>query len=154
MKMTDERVLDLIAAYGAEPMGWPEEDRDAAQAHIAARPERFSAALEEAKLLDLAFEQADILDVPVGLSERILADAPQARRGRAGFAGRFRDMVFPNGVRWPAGATAAALFMGLIAGVYSAPATADDSYTFASEDLIYGALGYDGLEVYAEEVSG
>lgn len=154
MMMTDERLLDLIGAYGAEPLAWPEEERAAAEAHLAAHPDRFATALDAARALDLAFAQAELAGVPDSLAARILNDAPKPRPSGAGWAGRLHDMIFPNGLRWPAGATAAALAMGLMAGVYSAPATADDGYQAASEELVYGALGYDGLETYAEEVSG
>lgn len=154
MMMTDERLLDLIGAYGAEPMAWPEDERAAAEAHLAAYPERFTAALDAARALDLAFAQAGQVDAPDNLAARILEDAPRPRTSGASWTGRLRDMVFPNGLRWPAGATVAALAMGLMAGVYSAPATADDGYQTASEELVYAALGYGDLETYAEEVSG
>ncbi|WP_147373328.1 hypothetical protein [Henriciella mobilis] len=152
--MTDDRLHALIAAYGADPAFWPEDERAAAEAHLAADAGRFAAALEEARALDLAFAEADIPDAPSGLAARILAEAPQAARPGASWAGRLGDILFPNGLRWPAGATAAALVMGLTAGVFTAPATADDGYQTASEDLVYGALGYGGFDAYVEEVSG
>lgn len=154
MMMTDDRLHMLIAAYGADPAAWPEDERAAAEAHLAAHADRFAAALDEARTLDLAFAKTDIPDAPAGLATRILAEAPQAATSGASWAGRLRDILFPNGLRWPAGATAAALVMGLAAGVFTAPATADDGYQTASEDLVYGALGYGGFDAYVEEVSG
>ncbi|WP_300393591.1 hypothetical protein [Henriciella sp.] len=150
--MKDERLYDLIAAYGAEPMAWPEDERDAAMVHLKAHPDRFAVALDEARALDLAFEREALPDVPAGLAERILEAAPAAHSALAGWAGRLREMVFPNGLRWPAGATAAALVMGVSAGIFSAPATADDGYQTAEEEVVYAALGYDGFEAYIQEV--
>jgi len=154
MMMTDDRLHALIAAYGADPSSWPEGERAAARAHLAAHADRFADALEDARVLDLAFAENDIPEAPSELAARILAEAPRAVRPGASWAGRLREILFPNGLRWPAGATAAALVMGVAAGVFTAPATADDGYQTASEDLVYGALGYGGFEAYVEEVSG
>ena len=150
--MTDDRLLDLIEAYGAEPMAWPEDERDAASAHLAAHPARFAEALEAARMLDLAFEGDELPGAPEGLAARILADAPAAIAARDNLGARLRSLVFPNGLRWPASATAAALLMGFSAGMFSAPATADDTYTSAGEDVVYAALGYGGFESYIDEV--
>ena len=49
MMMTDDRLHALIAAFGADPTAWPEEERAAAEAHLAAHTDRFAAALEEAQ---------------------------------------------------------------------------------------------------------
>ena len=152
MTMTDDRLLDLIDAYGAEPMAWPEDERAAAEAHLAAHPARFAEAIDTARMLDLAFSADEVPEAPGGLAARILNEAPAATPERQGIGARLRSLVFPNGLRWPASATAAALVMGFSAGVFSAPATADDTYTHAGEDVVYAALGYGGFETYIDEV--
>ena len=47
--MTEDRLIELIEAWGADPAGFPEAERAAARALLAANPARFAAALEEAK---------------------------------------------------------------------------------------------------------
>ena len=155
--MNDERLLDLIAAYGADPMAWPDAERTAAETHLAAHPARFETALAEARLLDQTFARVTLPEEPAGLSERILASAPAAPTAGArggGFLQDLRGLVFPNGVRWPASATVAALVMGLVAGVATAPATAGNSYSTDEEQVVYSALGYDSFEAYMQEVDG
>ncbi|WP_084398386.1 hypothetical protein [Henriciella aquimarina] len=153
--MTDERLLELIDAYGADPMSWPEAEREAALARLKAYPARFEGALEAARQLDHAFAADTMPDAPSGLAERILADAPAQSPARgAGLGARLKTILFPNGLRWPAGATLAALMMGLMAGVATAPATADDGFQTDEEAVVYSALGYDGLEAYMQEVDG
>ena len=50
--VTIDRVLELIAAYGALPAAWPEDERAAAIEILKADPDRFAAALDEAYALD------------------------------------------------------------------------------------------------------
>ncbi|WP_300379372.1 hypothetical protein [Henriciella sp.] len=157
--MNDERLLELIAAYGAAPMAWPEAEREAALAHLDAHPARFEAALADARALDHAFSTEVLPDAPAELAGKIMASAPwpdtrAARRPGPGLAGRMKELVFPNGLRWPAGATVAALVMGLFAGVATAPATAENGYSTDGEQVVYSALGYDNFAAYIEEVDG
>lgn len=154
MSMTDDRLLALIEAYGAEPMAWPEDEREAAEAHLEMYPARFSEALETARLLDHAFAGDEAPEMPAGLAERVLAAAPQAPAQHSGRRTGLASLLFPNGLRWPAGATLAALMMGLMAGVATAPATADDGFRTEEEDVVYAALGYDSFEAYIAEVDG
>ncbi len=152
--MTNERLLELIEAYGAEPGAWPEDERASAEARLAADPGRFAGALSEARELDMMFEAAPYADVPAGLAERILSDAPVAQARKSGLAARLGRLIAPNGMRWPAGAALASLMMGLVAGYASAPAVADNTYQTEQDELVYAALGYDGFETYLSEDDG
>ena len=152
--ITHQRVLDLIEAYGSDPGTWPEAEREAAMALLRAQPARFEAALAEARMLDAAFAGAPVPDVPAGLAERILADAPVARPvsgGGESLAARLGRFIFPNGARWPAGATLAALLMGVSAGLATAPATAGEEYESTEEQVLYAALGFDSFDTYVQE---
>lgn len=148
--MTDERLMVLIEAYGAYPIAWPEEERDAAEAHLAAHPERFEGALKAARRLDALFEEDAIMAPPEGLSARILADAPSARR-RSGFATSLGRLFLPQGRRWPASAALASLVVGLFAGYTASAMTPASPYEDEAESIVYAALGYDGLETLIEE---
>lgn len=151
--MNDERLLELIATYGAAPMAWPEAEREAALAHLDAHPARFEAALAEARALDHAFASEALPEPPAGLAGRIMASAPaEASVSRLRPVARLKEFVFPNGLRWPAGAAVAALVMGLFAGVATAPATAENGYRTDGEQVVYAALGYDSFAAYIEEV--
>lgn len=150
--MTDARVLQLLETYGAWPMAWPEEEREAAEAHLAAHPERFTDALAQARLLDAAFEAEPMPEPDASLAARILAEAPRAQTARTGLGTRLARTLMPNGRRWPAGAALASLGMGLFAGytasASSVPAT---GYETEAEAVVYAALGYDQYDTYLEE---
>lgn len=152
--MTDARLLDLIDAYGAEPMCWPEDERRAAEAWLRSNPSRFAAALEAARRLDLAFEAEILPQVPGGLAARILADAPSAPRRKTGWLSGIAPALMPNGLRWPAGAALASLMMGLVAGYATAPAAAENDFQTEAENVVYAALGYDSFEAYIAEDDG
>lgn len=153
MTMNDDRLLLLIEAYGAEPMAWPEDERDAAMAHLAANRATFEPALAEARLLDGAFEAGDVPDVPVGLAARILEAAPQANAAKARRSFSIKSILMPNGARWPAGAALASLAMGLVGG-YAAAATSAPDYETPEQTVVYTALGYDGLSGFIDEMDG
>ena len=153
--MTDDRLFELIEAYGAEPGAWPEDERAAAERLLAFDPARFSLALKEARALDLAIEQDVMIEPPAGLSERLLANAPTATKQRGGILQSLAGIIMPNGVRWPAGAALASLVMGLFAGYTTAAAAPADTYQTEAEDVVYSALGYDEFEAYMDdEVTG
>ena len=52
--MTEDRLIELIEAWGADPSAFPEAERAAARAMLAAQPARFAAAIAEARALDAA----------------------------------------------------------------------------------------------------
>ncbi|MEQ9314899.1 MAG: hypothetical protein RLN72_03545 [Henriciella sp.] len=151
--MTDDRLLLLIDAYGAEPMAWPEDERDAAMAHLAANRAAFEPALAEARLLDHAFEASDVPDAPAGLAARILEAAPKASASPARRGFSIKSILMPNGARWPAGAALASLAMGLVGG-YATAATSTPEYESPEQTVVYTALGYDGLSGFIDEMDG
>jgi hypothetical protein len=141
--MTTDRVLELIAAYGAAPMSWPEDERDAAAALIAADPDAFEAALADAQALDRLLETEDVPEPPAALAETILAGAPSAKPAATGVLKGLSAILFPQGVRWPAGAALASLVMGLVGGyAYASTGIGYDQ----ADSAYYAAFGLDGGE--------
>ncbi len=116
LTMTPDRVLDLIEMYGAETGAWPADERDAALALLSASPDQFTAALEAARALDQMLLQEALPEPGPGLSEAILANAPKPAPVRKNAFGGVFGLIFPQGVRWPAGAALASLLMGLVGG--------------------------------------
>ena len=135
-----ERVLDIIAAYGAQPFGWPQDERDAAEALIKAEPTHFADALAEAHMLDETFAAEPIVDPSPMLSDVILAGSPSKIQTRAGWFADLRHALFPQRTRWPAGAALASLAMGLVGGyAYASTGTIYDE----ADQALYTAFGYD-----------
>jgi len=116
LTVTPDRVLELIEIYGAETGAWPDSERDAAVAHLSASPELFAAALEAAGCLDQALLSEALPEPGPALSEAILAQAPKPAPMRNNALGGIFALIFPQGVRWPAGAALASLLMGLVGG--------------------------------------
>ena len=56
--MTNERLIEIIEAYGAEPQRWPESERVAALAYMDANPADAKLALATAAGLDQALDSA------------------------------------------------------------------------------------------------
>lgn len=141
--MTHERLLELIAAFGAEPMGWPEAERDAARALLDAEPEAFREALAEARAIDAELNLAEIPEPSAELANAILATAPRAPRQNAGIVGGLAAILFPHGIRWPAGAALASLVMGLVGGyAYASTGIGYDQ----ADSAYYAAFSLDGSE--------
>ncbi len=147
--ITVERVFELIAAYGSAPESWPEGERAAASAMVAAQPDVFAPALTQARALDDALQGEPEIAPAADLAARILASAPAPApaRAKASWLGRLKDLILPQTTRWPAGATLASLAIGLVGGYAYASAydQADQAY--------YTAFGYDaGVSWLGEEV--
>jgi len=106
-EMSEERFDDLAQTYGGEIARWPEAEREAARALLAAQPERLSIVLDTAAHLDRLLDLAPAQSVDAALLGRLIAAAPPA----------------PNTAgRWIAGLGAAlglsaAAFAGVLAGV-------------------------------------
>ncbi|MBO9545666.1 hypothetical protein [Caulobacter sp.] len=105
--MDFERFEDLAEIYGGEIARWPEGQREAARALLAANPERLSPVLASAAQLDRLLDLAPAQSVDAALLGRLIAAAPQA-------TGAAR--------RWIAGLGAAlglsaAAFAGVLVGV-------------------------------------
>lgn len=146
VKMTEARLLELIAAYGSDVRMFPEADREAASALLEAQPERFAAALADATHMDGLLATLPELDTPTALRAALIASAPTPRKQAArSFKWRFPVWV-------PAGAVAS-LAVGLFAGMSMAqPVTTQDDQ---AESLVYAALGWDDylIDIDTDEVT-
>ncbi|MEO1187620.1 MAG: hypothetical protein AAFW60_01000 [Pseudomonadota bacterium] len=143
VKVSTERVLELIAAYGAEPGAWPDDERDAAVHLMTASPDLFTVALDEARALDTLLQAEQLPEPSLQLSNAILAAAPKPTTARKGPLRGLSNLIFPQGVRWPAGAALASLMMGLLGGyAYAATGVGYDQADLA----YYTAFGIDGGE--------
>lgn len=144
--ITIERVFELIEAFGAHPAAWPEDERDVAAAMIEAQPAVFASALADAQALDRMLMDAPMIAPSTNLTARILQDAPAAPRPR--IVAQLKSVIFPQGTRWPAGATLASLAMGLIGGY--AYASTGSIYDEAGE-AYYSAFSYDAEVAWVSE---
>jgi hypothetical protein len=124
--MTEERFLNLAAAYGADMNRWPLGERAVAAAFAAANPQIVEACLAAERLLDAALQRYDAADAGAGLRGRIVAGAPRERAAGA----------LP---RWLAGA---GLGLGLAA---SAAAGVAAGYTLG-HPTVTRLLGPSGLD--------
>lgn len=147
--LSDERIFDLIGAYGADPSAFPEAEQAAAARRIAAAPGLFAAALEEARRLDSLLEMVPEVDVPASLRDSLLASAPKQKkvsRFEGGF-GRFLPSWLPAGA-------VASLVMGVLIGVnVSLPASvasAETNTTDEADAVMYAALGFGDYELMSE----
>ena len=140
--MTSERFLALIAAWGADARRWPEGERRAAQAFVAANPETARAALAEADAVDALLHRSPAPRVSMVLRDRVIASAAEAglkarREGR-----RWLDrLTVMLGAGWAAAACA-----GVVAGVMlTSHMTADAQ----ADAVLYQAslMGVDDTEV-------
>lgn len=141
--ITTERILELIAAYGAEPGAWPEDERVAATMRIAESPDLFAAALDEARALDAFLQTESHLEPSSALSDAILSVAPPPQRTSNSVLGGLTSLIFPQGTRWPAGAALASLLMGLVGGyAYASTGIGYDQ----ADAAYYAAFAIDGEE--------
>lgn len=139
--MTENRLLELIAAYGADVSAFPEAEQPAARAMLKDKPALFADALRDAEALDLMLTDLPAVDTPASLRAALIDSAPKARPGPR--ASRWRLPVW-----LPAGAFAS-LAVGLFAGMSVAqPISSQDEQ---AEALVYAALGYDSYVFDAEE---
>lgn len=105
--MSRARFEDLAEAHGGDIARWPEGEREAARALLAADPEHLSPILSEAAQLDRLLDLAPAQAMNAALVGRLIAAAPSAP---------------DNARRWIAGLGAAlglsaAAFAGVLAGV-------------------------------------
>ena len=111
MEMKTERLAEILAAYGGDPLRWPEAERLAAQG-LAARDPRAAAMVAEAEALDALFDLAPVDAPSAGLTARVLDRRPRPTLWRE---------LFPNTAFWkPAAGFAITLALGV--GLQSAAA--------------------------------
>ncbi|WP_273184187.1 hypothetical protein [Hyphomonas adhaerens] len=145
--LSDERILDLIEAYGADPVAFPEAERDAAVRRMNEAPSLFAKALDEARRLDQFLDIVPETEVSASLRDSLLASAPKPARAARPERGLWRFL--PGWL--PAGAVAS-LVMGLMIGVnVSLPASVASAQTTDETDAVmYAALGFGDLDLMSE----
>lgn len=146
-RMTDTRLIELIEVWGADPASWPADERAAAEALLAAHPDRFAGALEAAHRLDSLLGALPEIAPSPALTEAIIASAPRPAKpfGLPRWLG-FKAPWFPAG-----GFAAAAL--GLAVGLTVAPAaSAANDLDAEVEELVISALGFDPAVYSAEDI--
>ncbi len=143
--MTEDRLIELIESWGADPDAFPETERAAAKALLAAQPLRFAAILAEARALDAAFAQLPDILPSAALTGALIASAPKP--ARAGAAWRL-----PGFAPWAPASGFAALAAGLFMGLMVAPTASAASDTDDVQALLEQALGYDPAAL-SEEIA-
>jgi hypothetical protein len=109
-KMDFDRLSTLLDAYGADRTRWPEAERASAWALIEADG-KARALFEEARSLDHLLNRASTIEPSPELKATVLADASRPRES-------WIEALWPFGAAWkPASALAAAVLLGIIAGV-------------------------------------
>lgn len=134
--MTEDRLIELIESWGADPSAFPEAERAQARALLAANPERFAVAIAEARALDAALARMPGILPSPALTEAIIASAPKPKRATGGFG-------LPKLAPWAPVSGAAALAAGLFMGLMVAPTASADSDTDDVQALLEEAIGYD-----------
>ncbi|MEZ6001391.1 hypothetical protein [Hyphomonas sp.] len=145
--LSDERILDLIEAYGADPAAFPEAVSDAAARRMAEAPGLFAKALDDARRLDQFLDLVPETEVSASLRDSLLASAPKPKRAARP---EIRLRRFLPG--WlPAGAVAS-LVMGIMIGVnVSLPSSVASAQTTDDADAVmYAALGFGDLDLMSE----
>jgi len=134
--MTEDRLIELIESWGADPSAFPEAERAAARALLAAHPARFAAAMAEARALDAALARMPDVLPSAALTEALVASGPKPKRAGGGFR-------LPKFAPWAPASGAAALAAGLFMGLMVAPTASADSDTDDVQALLEEAFGYD-----------
>lgn len=121
--MNAERLTQLIAAYGADASRWPEAEREAGRALLAALPD--TTPVEAARDLDHLLWASPQPAVSMALRDRVLASAAAAgltpRRVRV-----WRDrLALAFGAGWAVAACAGVAAGVLLSAQISADASAD-----------------------------
>jgi hypothetical protein len=143
-EMTIERLREIVEAYGASPARWPEAERPAAEAMLAASAQA-RALVEDAARFDALLDMAPVEAPSAALTERLMAARPRAAaplvqpapdlraRTKRGFLGGLVEAVWPYGSpAFPAGALAAALVMGVALGSTSGISVLDTDNSVAA----------------------
>lgn len=118
--MTPDRFRDLADIYGADLRRWPEVDREAARALLAAQP-ALDAVLRDAALLDDALDDYRVAAPTLALRDRVIAQAT-VKAPRRGWMDRLQLAL---GAGWAAAACAGVAAGIVLSGHWSADAQAD-----------------------------
>jgi len=140
--MTAERFLALVAAWGADSRRWPADERVAAEAFMAARPEIARPALDEADAVDALLHASRAPAPSAALRDRVLASAADAGLRARRDGRRWLDRVgLALGAGWAAAACAGVVAGIVVTGHFTAAAEADAVLYQAS------LLAFDDTEV-------
>jgi len=135
--MTPERFEALAEAYGGDVARWPDAEREAAAAWMAAEPMRAGEILARAGDLDAVLAAYAPPRAMPGLAERIAAGAPRPRA-------RWTGWLLPAGMgAGLAAACAAGLMLGAQLG-----APADEP------DAVIAAISDEDVSFYLDEEAG
>ena len=136
--MTEDRLIELIEAYGADVSAWPAGDGEAAASMLGAPSARVQAALDEAAMLDAELVELTGPEPPEYLHAAILDSAPRP-------AAPARPTRWLDGLLRPALPTGAA-FASLVVGFFMGTTLlAEPTVSEPGESAVYAALG---LETY------
>lgn len=110
--MTEDRFIELLDAYGADPMRWPIEERAEAAAMADSDNPRLQAALRQASALDTQLSMARVPPVSADLMTKL------RRAARPSLSARLKALLGWDGALWqPAAALSAALVLGIGLGI-------------------------------------
>lgn len=125
--MTSERFIALVSAYGADARRWPESERMAAEAFMAAAPEAARAALVEADAIDALLHAAPPApQVSMALRDRVIASAADAGLKARKHGRLWLDrLALALGAGWAAAACAGVAAGVVMTGHLTADAQAD-----------------------------
>jgi len=124
--MTAERFIALVSAYGADARRWPESERTAAQAYMAAEPRAARAALAEADAVDALLRASPTPQVSPALRDRVIASAAEAGLKARKHGRLWLDrLVLVLGAGWAAAACAGVAAGVIMTGHLTADAQAD-----------------------------
>lgn len=119
--MTLDRLRQILAAYGGDPDRWPDDERDAAEALIAASPvARDALAQERALDAGLALASAEVPDDAMARLTAAMAFPPPRTAAPAGVAkGWFASLA---SAFWPRATVFASMaVLGIIVGLAVEP---------------------------------
>ncbi|MDF1748070.1 MAG: hypothetical protein P1V34_04270 [Alphaproteobacteria bacterium] len=148
-EITEDRLLALIAAYGADPLQWPASERIAAQQLAATGTPAIRQALAEAHALDQILATAAIPSLSESAITALKADA------KPGIVIRMRALFDWWGPIWqPTSALAAALLLGVMLGLANpdtSAALADMTGQAAATDTTEAASPFDAFLLGSED---
>jgi hypothetical protein len=136
--MTPERFEALAEAWGGDVSRWPEDEREAAAAWMAAEPARAGAILARAAELDAALAAYAPMRASLGLADRIAGGAPKPRA-------RWVGWLLPAGM---GAGLAAACAAGMVLGAQLSAAAA------AGDDAVVAAMADEDVGFYLDEDAG
>ncbi|MEQ8281618.1 MAG: hypothetical protein RIC04_02510 [Parvibaculum sp.] len=119
-----ERLKEIVDAWGASPSRWPEAERGAAEALLAASSEA-RGLVAEAQRLDALLDAAPVEAPSAALMERLMAARPRPAANapsrtvaeRRGWWRALVDTVWPDGSpAVAAGTLAASIMLGVVVG--------------------------------------